>query len=110
MAEMQANVVGRVWRRMGGPEKIGLFFGLLGAALVVIGLLRGTLAQFSWQGLLIGVLVGGGSWGLVSWAIATAAVEVERDVAEAEEVNEAKRDEGKSDLAEHGAEAQGKDE
>ncbi len=85
MAEMEGNVVGRVWRRMGGPEKIGLFFGLLGAALVVIGLLRGTLAQFSWQGLLIGVLVGGGSWGLVSWAIATAAVEVEHDVAEAEE-------------------------
>jgi hypothetical protein len=31
----------------------------------------------------MGALISGGTWGVVSWAIATAAVEVERDVAKA---------------------------
>ncbi|MFB0538011.1 MAG: hypothetical protein ACETWR_23870 [Anaerolineae bacterium] len=39
---------------------------------------------------------------LVSWAIATAAVDVERDVAEAERANEATSDEGKGDPSKHG--------
>jgi hypothetical protein len=30
----------------------------------------------------MGILISGGTWGVVSWAIATAAVEVERDLAE----------------------------
>jgi len=53
------------------------------------------------------IIISGGTWGLVSWAIATAAVDVERDVAEAEAVNEATGDEGEGDPAKHGAEGQG---
>jgi hypothetical protein len=37
-------------------------------------------------------LISGGTWGVVSWAIATAAVEVERDVAEAEGVPDTPED------------------
>ena len=35
--------------------------------------------------ILLALLISGGSWGLVAWAVATAAVDVEADVAEAEQ-------------------------
>jgi hypothetical protein len=49
------------------------------------------------------IIISGGTWGLVSWAIATAAVDVERDVAEAEAeaASDVTGDEGKGDPAEH---------
>lgn len=61
------------WKRLGGPAKVGILVGLLGAILTVIGLLSGNLAPLSVRSLLLGILIGGGSWGVVSWAIATAA-------------------------------------
>ena len=48
-------------------------FGLIGALLTVIGLFTGSLAPLTLRSLLLGILLGGGSWGVVSWAIATAA-------------------------------------
>ena len=68
------------WRALPGPVKIGLGFGLLGAVLTVAGLLSGNLAPLTARSLLLGILLGGGSWGVVSWAVATAtadAIEME---------------------------------
>ncbi|HSR33668.1 MAG TPA: hypothetical protein VLY63_24135 [Anaerolineae bacterium] len=61
------------WKQLGGPVKIGLVLGLLGALLTVAGLLMGNLAPLTVRSLLLGILLGGGSWGVVSWAIASAA-------------------------------------
>jgi hypothetical protein len=61
------------WRRLSGPVQIGLVVGLIGALLTVIGLLAGNLGPLTLRSLLLGILLGGGSWGIVSWAIASAA-------------------------------------
>jgi hypothetical protein len=67
------------WKQLGGPVKIGLVLGLIGALLTVIGLLMGNMAPLTARSLLLGVVLGGGSWGVVSWAIATVASDVEPD-------------------------------
>ena len=63
----------QLWSRLTGPLKIGLIVGLIGALLTVIGLVRGGFAPLTPWSLFFGILIGGGVWGLVSWAIATAA-------------------------------------
>jgi hypothetical protein len=63
------------WRQLGGPVKIGLVLGVLGALLTVVGLLAGNFAPLTVRSLLLGILLGGGSWGVVSWAIATVAAD-----------------------------------
>ena len=65
----------RRWKQLGGPVKIGLVLGLIGALLTVIGLLMGNLAPLTARSLVLGVILGGGSWGVVSWAIATVAAD-----------------------------------
>ena len=71
------------WKQLGGPVKIGLVLGLIGALLTVIGLLMGNLAPLTARSLLLGVILGGGSWGVVSWAIATVAADVDADADDA---------------------------
>jgi hypothetical protein len=61
--------------KLNGPFKIGLVFGSLGALLTIIGIVFGDFAPLTLRTLLLGILLGGGSWGLVSWAIASAAVD-----------------------------------
>ena len=61
------------WKKLSGPVQIGLVVGLIGALLTVIGLLVGNLGPLTLRSLLLGILLGGGSWGIVSWAIASAA-------------------------------------
>lgn len=63
------------WKRLGGPVKIGLVVGLIGALLTVIGLFTTHFAPLTWRSLLLGILLGGGSWGVVSWAIAASAAD-----------------------------------
>ncbi|MEJ2732859.1 MAG: hypothetical protein P8189_04695 [Anaerolineae bacterium] len=63
------------WRQLNGPVKIGLVLGLIGALLTVIGLFMGNFAPLTARSLLLGILLGGGSWGVVSWAIASAAAD-----------------------------------
>ena len=63
------------WRQLSGPVKIGLMLGLIGALLTVIGLFMGNLVPLTARSLLLGILLGGGSWGVVSWAIASAAAD-----------------------------------
>ena len=65
------------WKKLSGPVKIGIIFGSLGALLTVIGLIRqGNLHPLS---ILLGILLPGLAWGVVSWAIALAVVEVESE-------------------------------
>ncbi len=69
----------RLWTRLSGPVKIGLALGMIGALLTVIGLLTGHLAPLTLRSLLLGILLGGGSWGVIAWAIASAAAETMED-------------------------------
>jgi uncharacterized BrkB/YihY/UPF0761 family membrane protein len=71
-----------LWQRMSGPLKVGLIFAVLGIALTVIGIFRDPTTPVTAWSLIVGSLISGVTWGLVSWAIATAAVEVENDVTE----------------------------
>jgi hypothetical protein len=67
---------------LSGPVKIGLVVGSIGALLTVIGLLMGNLAPLTLWSLLLGIILGGGSWGVVSWAIASAAADAVADPGE----------------------------
>ena len=71
-----------IWQRLNGPTKIGLVFAVTGIALTVVGIFRDPTTPVTAWSLGMGILISGGTWGVVSWAIATAAVEVERDLAE----------------------------
>ena len=62
---------------------IGLAAAAIAAVLVIIGIIRGNV-PLNPLSILLALLISAGSWGLVAWAIATAAVDVESDVAEAE--------------------------
>jgi len=67
-----------LWRRLSGPAKIGIALGLLGAILAAIGMFRGF-APLTARAFITAIAVSGVSWGVVAWAIAAAAYEVERD-------------------------------
>jgi len=69
----------RFWKRLSGPIKIGLIVGLTGALLTVIGLFTGNFAPLTVRSVLLGILLGGGSWGVVSWAIAAAVADATSD-------------------------------
>jgi hypothetical protein len=73
-----------LWQRLNGPLKIGIGFALLGIIMTIVGIFRDPTTPVTAWSLGMGSLISGGTWGLVSWAIATAAVEVEQDVGQAE--------------------------
>ena len=60
------------------PIKIGLGFGLAGLLLTLVGIVRGQvpLAPIN---IALALLIGGGVWFVVAWAVASAAVDVEKD-------------------------------
>ena len=72
------------WRRLDGPLKVGLVFAALGIILTIVGIFRDPTTPVTAWSLGVGSLISGITWGLVSWAIATAAVEVENDVSQIE--------------------------
>lgn len=74
-----------MYGRLTAPLRIGLAFGAVGLLLTVIGILRGNVPPNP-ASIASALLIGGGVWFLVSWAVATAAVDVERDVTEAGDV------------------------
>ena len=78
------NWAKNLWQRLDGPLKVGLVFALLGIVLTIIGIFRDPTTPITAWSLGIGSLISGATWGLVSWAIATAAIEVEKDVSQAE--------------------------
>jgi hypothetical protein len=65
--------------RLSGPLRVGLFFAALAVFLTLLGLWRAH--NLSLRNVLLGIALCGGTWGLVSWAIAAAAAQVEEDVA-----------------------------
>lgn len=70
-----------IWNRLNGPLKIGLSFALIAIILFIIGLFRDPGTPVNAWSLTVGSLISGVVWGLIFWAIATAAVTVEEDVA-----------------------------
>jgi len=58
---------------------VGCVFAVVAIVLTLVGLGRAN--NLSARNVLLAVVLCGGIWGLVSWAIATAVVQVEEDVA-----------------------------
>lgn len=67
------------WTRLTGPVKIALVCAALGIAMTLIGVLRGQVPLHPLS-ILIAIILSGGAWGVVSWAVATAASDVEQDI------------------------------
>jgi hypothetical protein len=68
------------FRRMNVPLRVGLIFALAGIALAVVGIIRGNV-PLNPVSILLALGISGLSWGVVSWAIATAVMDVEGDIA-----------------------------
>ena len=67
------------WRRLPGPVKAGLIAGGLGLLLALVGIIRGNV-PLNPLSILLALVISGGSWGLVAWAVATAASDVDADL------------------------------
>jgi len=74
-----------LWQRLSGPVKLGVVFAVIGMVLTIVGVLRDPSTPDTLWALGIGALLSGVTWGVVSWAIGTAAAEVEHDLAEGED-------------------------
>jgi hypothetical protein len=70
-----------MFSRIGLPVKVGLAFALVAMLLVVVGIVRGAVPANPLS-ILMALLISGGSWGLVSWAVTTAVLDVESDLAQ----------------------------
>ncbi|MEZ4735479.1 MAG: hypothetical protein R3E79_50955 [Caldilineaceae bacterium] len=76
--------------KFSGPVKIGAIFGLLGILFTVIGVIRGNVPLHP-ASIGMALLIGGGVWFVVAWAVATAAADVDRDLAEQELATDEKK-------------------
>ena len=63
------------------PLRVGLIFAAAGIILAIVGIVRGTVPTQPLS-ILLALLISGGSWGVVSWAVTTAIVDVEADLAQ----------------------------
>ncbi len=70
-------------KRLSIPVLVGIAFGLAGILLTLVGILRGNVPMHP-ANIAVALLIGGGVWFIVTWAVATAAVTVEDDLATAE--------------------------
>jgi len=61
--------------------RVAAIFAAAGIVLAIVGIIKGTVPANPLS-IFLALLISGGSWGLVSWAITTAIVDVERDAAE----------------------------
>jgi hypothetical protein len=69
-----------LYRRLGVPVKIGLLFAIIAGLMALAGwVFRPDYTSRSPLSLFLAVVISAGTWGLVSWAIAAAAVEVTRE-------------------------------
>jgi len=74
------NVTARARQILRGPLLIGIIAALIAIALSLYGMLTNPNATpLNLRSFLLVVLIAGGSWGLIAWAIATAAVEAGKD-------------------------------
>jgi hypothetical protein len=68
-----------LFSRIGLPVKVGLAFALVAMTLAAVGIVRGVVPSDPLS-IFLALLISGASWGLVSWAVTTAAIDVEREV------------------------------
>lgn len=69
-----------MFSKLSTPLKVGLTCGALGILLTLIGVVRGNV-PLQPANIAMALLIGGGFWFLVSWAVSSAAVDVENDIA-----------------------------
>ncbi|MEZ4618101.1 MAG: hypothetical protein R2867_21670 [Caldilineaceae bacterium] len=69
-----------ILHKFSAPVKVGLLFGAIGVALTIVGIIRGNVPLHP-ASIGIALLIGGGVWFLVAWAVATAAADVDQDIA-----------------------------
>ena len=67
--------------RLGLPLRVGIICAALGMILALVGIVHGNV-PLNPVSILLALVISGGSWGVVSWAVTTAVVDVERDLAE----------------------------
>ena len=67
-----------MWQKFSIPVRVASAFGMMGLLLVVVGIMRGNV-PFQPASLAVALLLGGGVWFVVSWAVATAVVDVEQE-------------------------------
>jgi hypothetical protein len=80
MAVEKKSLVARVRGALHGPLLIGVIAALIAIALSVFGMVRNPEATpLNIRSLLLVIVLAGGSWGLIAWAVATAAVEAGKD-------------------------------
>ena len=69
-----------LYERLGVPVKIGLILAIIAGLMALVGwVFRPEYTSRSLLSLFLAVVISAGTWGLVSWAIAAAAVEVTRE-------------------------------
>jgi hypothetical protein len=74
------DFVGRARAVLRGPVLVGVIAALVAIALSLYGMLTNPNATpLTLRSFLLVVVIAGGSWGLIAWAIATAAVEAGKD-------------------------------
>ncbi len=75
-----ATLMVRVRSWLHGPVLVGVIAAVIAIALSVFGMVRTPdAAPLNIRSLLLVIVLAGGSWGLIAWAIATAAVEAGKD-------------------------------
>ncbi len=73
------------WKNLSGPIKVGLIAAAAGIILACVGILRGTVPANALS-IFLALAISGVAWGVVAWAITTAAFDVEQDLAEQEAI------------------------
>ncbi len=73
------NLVTRVRGALHGPLLIGVIAALVAIVLSLYGMIVNHAAPLTLSSVALVILVAGGAWGLIAWAIATAAVEAGKD-------------------------------
>jgi len=74
------DLLTRVRRILRGPVLVGVIAALIAIGLSLYGMLTNPNATpLTLRSFLLVVVIAGGSWGLIAWAIATAAVEAGKD-------------------------------
>lgn len=70
-----------IFRRLSLPLRVGFICAALGIVLALAGIVRGSVPGNALS-IFLALLISAGSWGVVSWAVATAVVDVENDADE----------------------------
>ncbi len=79
-AVQSVTLWGRIRSWLHGPVLVGVIAALIAIGLSVFGMVRNPdTTPLNLRSLLLVVVLAGGSWGLIAWAIATAAIEAGKD-------------------------------